>query len=66
MMDAAAAAAMSDPERNPKFRRQWQDPPREPRRTPPANLKPGDAVELTGRELLDQWRQERARRGAPP
>ena len=62
MVDAAAAAAMSDPERNPKFRRQWQDPPREPRRTPPANLEPKDAVELTGRELLEEWRRERAHR----
>ena len=65
-MDAAAAAAMSDPERNPKFRRRWQDPPREPGWTPPADLEPEDAVELTGRELLEQWRRDRARRGGAP
>jgi hypothetical protein len=64
-MDAAAAAAMSDPERNPKFRRRWQAaPPCEPERYPPQSLEPGDAVELTGRELLEEWRRERARRKA--
>ena len=31
-MDAATAAAMSDPERNPRFRRRWQDAPCEPER----------------------------------
>ena len=28
-MDAATAAAMSDPERNPAFRRRWQEAPGE-------------------------------------
>jgi hypothetical protein len=62
-MDAAAAAAMSDPERNPAFRRRSHDIPlpAQPRR--PA-LQPGEAIELTGRELLEEWRRERARREA--
>jgi hypothetical protein len=60
-MDTATAAAMSDPERNPAFRRRWQDGPRAPRwSSPPAVVEPGDAVELTGRELLERWRRERA------
>ena len=63
-MDAATAAAMSDPDQNPKFRRRWHDAPREPERYPPQSLEPGDAVELTGRELLEEWRRERARRKA--
>jgi hypothetical protein len=65
-MDAATAAAMSDPDRNPKFRRRWQDALCEPERYPPQSFEPRDAVELTGRELLEDWRQQRARRGAPP
>ncbi len=63
-MDAAAAAAMSDPERNPAFRRRWLDVPGEPAWTPPADLEPEDVLEQTGRELLEQWRRERARRKA--
>ena len=63
-MNGATAAAMSDPERNPKFRRRWQDAPCEPGRYPPQPLELGDTVELTGRELLEQWRRERGRRGA--
>ena len=39
-MDAATAAAMSDPDANPKFRRRWQDAPCEPGRTPPATSSP--------------------------
>ncbi len=66
MMDAATAATMSDPERNPKFRRRWQDPPPEPGWTPPADLALEDAVALTGRELLEQWRRDRSRRAAAP
>jgi S1-C subfamily serine protease len=43
----AAAAAMSDPERNPKFRRRWQDMSREAAQPGPRAPEPGDAVELT-------------------
>ncbi len=62
----AAAAAMSDPERNPAFRRRWRDAPGKPGARPPADLEPEDALELTGRELLEQWRRDRARRGGAP
>ena len=62
----AAAAAMSDPERNPAFRRRWREAPNAPREMPPPDLGPEDAVELAGRELLEQWRRDRARRGGAP
>ena len=65
-MDAAAAAAMSDPERNPAFRRRWREAPDEPREMPPADLEPADAIESAGRELLEQWRRARVRRGGAP
>jgi hypothetical protein len=58
-MDAASAAAMSDPWRNPLFQRRWRESqqaadPRPP--DPPAV----DQLELTGQALLEQWRRERA------
>ena len=62
-MDAAAAAATRDPERNPAFRRRWQetDKPLKPQDDAPRRAR--DALELTGRELLEQWRRERASHG---
>ena len=65
-MDAATAAAMSDPERNPAFRRRWQDTktPLQPHEDSPQRAQ--DVVELTGRDLLEQWRRERASRGGAP
>jgi hypothetical protein len=65
-MDAATAAAMSDPERNPAFRRRWQDagtPPQPPAREPDPKQ---DPVEQTGCALLEQWRRDRAGRGDAP
>src|SRR3954447_7967499 len=57
-MDAASAAAMSDPDRNPAFRRRWQDAHTRPE-LPTQRPKSGqDALELTGRELLEQWRRD--------
>jgi len=61
-MDAATAASMSDPELNPKFRRRWQENPCERALSLPPAPVSGDTVELTGRELLEQWRRERASR----
>jgi hypothetical protein len=63
-MDAATAAAMSDPERNPAFRRRWQEvgAPRPPDQPQTAQ----DDLELTGRELLEQWRREQTQRGEAP
>ena len=66
MMDAAAAAAMSDPQRNPAFRRRWQDQPDHLARTDAPAPKPDDALELTGRALLEQWRRERMQREGVP
>ena len=61
MIDAAAAAAMSDPDRNPAFRRRWLDA------GAPAIISavaadpdPDSDLVFTGRELLEQWRRERA------
>ena len=64
-MDAATAAAMSDPERNPAFRRRWQEAPDRPAAPHQPVQEPATSLERTGRELLDQWRQDRARREAP-
>ena len=62
--DAAAAAAMSDPEQNRWFKRRWAEhgpvqSPSEPA-SPPAT----QDFELIGRELLAAWRRERADREA--
>jgi hypothetical protein len=60
-MDAATAAAMSDPQRNPAFRRRWQEQP-DHRAAAQAPLPiPEVALEVTGRALLELWRQERRR-----
>ena len=64
-MDAAAAARMSDPERNPAFRRRWRKTSDAPAWPPPVH-EPEDTVEPTGLELLEQWRRERARWNASP
>jgi hypothetical protein len=56
-MDAATAAAMSDPERNRLFRRRWMEPPHNP---PVCGQAVGD-IELTGRALLNEWRRMRSR-----
>jgi hypothetical protein len=60
----AATAAMRDPDRNRWFRRRWCDEPHGTARSGLAALRPGKAVELTGRELLEQWRRKRARQKA--
>jgi hypothetical protein len=58
-MDTAAAAAMSDPERNRWFRRRWAE--RVVRRPDPAGPEQGTpGLDLLGRELLAAWRRERA------
>jgi hypothetical protein len=65
-MDAATAAAMSDPERNPAFRRRWRDAGMPPQPPTPKSGSKQDAFELTGHELLKQWRQDRmSHRGVP-
>ena len=57
MMDAAAAAAMSDPKRNPAFRRLWQEADALPMQRPAVVNQPG---ELDGFLLLAEWRRFRA------
>jgi hypothetical protein len=57
-MDAAAAAAMSDPDRNRWFRRRWSEAPVRRNRQPGSETAYG--LELTGRELLEMWRREMA------
>jgi len=59
-MDAATAAAMSDPERNGLFRRRWTEPPHEP----PVCGQVVDDIDLTGRALLEEWRRSRSRERA--
>jgi len=60
-MDAASAAAMSDPERNPHFRRRWSemDDIVVPRPLPSADADQS----LDGAALLQAWRRERAQAG---
>ena len=61
-MDAATAAAMSDPERNRHFRRRWQDP--QAPRTEPADRhasRDADPLGPIGHELLEAWRRQQRR-----
>ncbi len=60
-MDAASAAAMSDPERNRWFRRRWVEPATIP---PPAATRQDivpQSLEATSLHLRETWRQERDR-----
>lgn len=64
-MDAATAAAMSDPALNRHFRRRWADggmpaPPKSSTAAPP----PAKALEQLGRALLRDWRAARIKEGA--
>ena len=56
-MDAASAAAMSDPDRNPWFRRRWSEPSDivQRRQGPP---EPNEALDQIGSALREQWRRE--------
>jgi len=62
MRDAAAAAAMSDPERNPAFRRRWTERA-ESLPMPACTLEQDADLELAGRQLLAAWRRERGADG---
>ena len=64
MKDAAAAAAMSDPEQNRWFRRRWFEET--------DTVAPGQAIKevpvddgltLTGLALLREWREQRGHAG---
>jgi hypothetical protein len=60
-MDAASAAAMSDPDRNPHFRRIWHDPAPPPVMT--AMAARASSLGDLGLALLDAWRRKQAQRG---
>ena len=64
-MDPARAAAMSDPKRNPWFRRRWVDVEASQQLAGPG-VPPAVQIEQTGHDLLALWRQARdqARRAA--
>ncbi len=62
-MDAAAAAAMSDPILNRWFRRRWITADVITVTAEPDQSRRADQLDLTGRELLAAWRQERAALG---
>jgi hypothetical protein len=55
-MDAAAAAAMSDPERNRYFSRRWHCDHEATSQRPAPD---GCEEKLAGLELLEQWRRKR-------
>ena len=65
-MDAATAAAMSDPDRNKWFRRRWSEPPDVAECRQPRTPEPNQDVEQIGAALREQWRGERKalRRGS--
>ncbi len=62
MKDAASAAAMSDPRRNPSFRRRWREQLDYPTSSETPTPSPEVALENTGRALREHWRRERAKR----
>jgi hypothetical protein len=58
-MDPARAAAMSDPDLNPLFRRHWVEPVAiKPQ--PAADAIPRDPLEQSGLDLLLAWRRQKA------
>jgi hypothetical protein len=57
-MDAASAAAMSDPDNNRWFRRRWHDETTSQCSKMTWGAERAEAVEVTDRELLSQWRRE--------
>ena len=59
LMDAARAAAMSDPDRNPFFRRHWVEPVAA-QRPPAVDPIEQEPVKQTGLELLHLWRRQKA------
>ena len=61
-MNAASAAAMSDPRRNPSFRRRWQEQLDRSASSRAPTPRPEVALEMTGRALLEQWRREQTKR----
>jgi hypothetical protein len=61
-MDAATAAAMSDPDRNTFFRRRWRETWVVVTAQPHPATDPAEGLELAGQDLLREWRLERAQR----
>jgi hypothetical protein len=55
-MDAADAARMSDPERNPHFRRRWREAPDERAQDPPAPAETAtERLDRLGSLLRAEW-----------
>lgn len=63
-MDAAIAAAMSDPIRNANFRRRWDETPLSAPNARSANAP--EPLGAIGLALLDAWRQKAQRRMVAP
>lgn len=53
-MDSARAAAMSDPDRNPWFRRRWNDLPTLPTSGRPAPRRHTDEIDSIAHVLRDE------------
>jgi hypothetical protein len=60
-MDTAAAARMSDPDRNPNFRRRWREPAGRAPAAPaePADRPRGDRLARLADLLRAEWRRRR-------
>ena len=65
MRDPAAAAGMSDPVRNPSFRRRWQEPQFNEQRTTTTLPTKSDVLGPIGLALLEAWQREGAGRSKP-
>ena len=61
-MNAADFAAMSDPERNPKFSRRWEEVVPAPDRQPAEVAQPLDALAVL---VSEDWRSARVVRAIP-
>jgi hypothetical protein len=61
-MDAATAAAMSDPDLDRWFRRRWHGDPKQAAPPLAPHSRQPDSLELTGRQPLERWHGERAQR----
>jgi hypothetical protein len=60
-MDPAAAAAMSDPDRNKWFRRRWSEP-LHVRKSCPRTPDPEEALKETSSTIQEHWRRELVKR----
>jgi hypothetical protein len=59
-MDAATAAAVSDPDRKRWFRRRWSEPTPIRKTARPPTRDPDQTLVQIGSALREQWRQQQA------